>query len=157
MPNDGRPVHRTDADVISREDRIEQRNHLPPELPDQLTDEEVGDHPFPEHFRHLNLLPEVLKEDYELVVVRDQEYNASWKARGGVGAFMMLARKWDRLEPMVARYHYDIFAMLEAHPDRIDDVRDLRRYLALVEAEWRCMHPEVDWANQLLPAAKTVS
>jgi hypothetical protein len=50
---------------------------------------------------------------------------------------MMLARKWDRLEPLAKKYGYDIFKMLEEHPDRIDDVRDLRRYLALVECEWR--------------------
>lgn len=87
-------------------------------------------------FLHLNFLDVVLDTDHDYIIKRDQEYNASWLARGGVGAFMMLARKWDRMEPMVAKYGYDIFAMLEAHPDRIDDVEDLCRYLTLVRSEW---------------------
>ena len=29
---------------------------------------------------------------------KDDFYGSSWKKRGGIGAFMMLARKWDRLE-----------------------------------------------------------
>lgn len=86
-------------------------------------------------FEHLNFLPEVLTRDIEFILEKDVEYNASWNQRGGVGAFMMLARKWDRLEPKVKKYKYDVFDMLKAHPDRIDDIRDLRRYLALVESE----------------------
>lgn len=91
-------------------------------------------------------------------------YGDSWKRRGGVGAFMMLARKWDRLEnalrPMnegagsgtafLARPKdggcvvtngcapYDIFRAAEIDTRAeglIDDIRDLRRYLMLVEAE----------------------
>ena len=31
----------------------------------------------------------------------ERSYGDSWKKRGGVGAFMMLARKWDRLENQV--------------------------------------------------------
>ena len=90
-------------------------------------------------FQHLNFIAELLSEDFTFITRKDVEYNASWKARGGVGAFMMLARKWDRLEPMAKQYGYDIFAMLEAHPDRIDDVEDLCRYLMLVRAEWTRM------------------
>lgn len=88
-------------------------------------------------FEHLNFVPSVLTVDLAFILEKDQEYNASWLSRGGVGAFMMLARKWDRLEPMVKRYGYDVFAMLNAHPDRIDDIQDLRRYLTLVDAEWQ--------------------
>jgi hypothetical protein len=86
-------------------------------------------------FEHLNFLEDVLARDAEFILRKDVEYNSSWKYRGGVGAFMMLARKWDRMEPLAKTFGYDIFAMLKAHPDRIDDVRDLRRYLALVESE----------------------
>ena len=39
----------------------------------------------------------------------EQSYGDSWKQRGGVGAFMMLARKWDRIEKQVEGYRYDIF------------------------------------------------
>lgn len=65
-------------------------------------------------------------------------YGTSWKNRGGVGAFMMLARKWDRLENAVKKSGYDIFKAVEGDKRAegiMDDIRDLRRYLLLVEAE----------------------
>ena len=68
----------------------------------------------------------------------EQSYGDSWKQRGGVGAFMMLARKWDRLEKQVNECNFDVFkAISEDRRDEgvIDDIRDLRRYLFLVEAE----------------------
>jgi len=76
--------------------------------------------------------------DVKQVKIKEREYNCSWKLRGGIGAFMMLARKWDRLENAVKTVNYDIFKAVEV--DRreegvIDDIRDLRRYLLLVEAE----------------------
>lgn len=95
----------------------------------------TSDGKFKAPFEHLNLLGNVLMLDYDFIIKKDQEYNASWLTRGGVGAFMMLARKWDRLEPMVAKHGYDIFTMLDEHPDRIDDVEDLCRYLVLVRCE----------------------
>ena len=68
----------------------------------------------------------------------EQSYGDSWKQRGGVGAFMMPARKWDRLEKQVTEQGYDIFQAI-AYDGReegiLDDIRDLRRYLFLVEAE----------------------
>lgn len=91
----------------------------------------------------------------------EKSYGDSWKKRGGVGAFMMLARKWDRLENAMTKEHhgaavgtfsksklksvdrrllshYDIFARTlndQRKEGLIDDIRDLRRYLLLVEAE----------------------
>jgi len=68
----------------------------------------------------------------------EQSYGDSWKQRGGVGAFMMLARKWDRLEKQVNEHHYDVFAAISKDTREegiLDDIRDLRRYLFLVEAE----------------------
>jgi len=79
-------------------------------------------------------------KDVEGLHQAEQSYGDSWKQRGGVGAFMMLARKWDRLEKQVNEYNYDVF---EAAKDDmreegiLDDIRDLRRYLFLVEAEVR--------------------
>jgi hypothetical protein len=70
----------------------------------------------------------------------EQSYGDSWKKRGGVGAFMMLARKWDRLENQVTKVNYDIFQAIQqdTRPEGIlDDIQDLRRYLLLVEAEVR--------------------
>lgn len=95
-------------------------------------------------------LQQVADADVKGLLKAQESYGDSWKKRGGVGAFMMLARKWDRLENCVrgalVNPHtgiptispYDIFAHIEA--DRraeglIDDIRDLRRYLMLVEAE----------------------
>jgi len=79
-------------------------------------------------------------QDVEGLHSSEQSYGDSWKQRGGVGAFMMLARKWDRLEKQVNEYNYDVF--LAAKDDMreegiLDDIRDLRRYLFLVEAEVR--------------------
>jgi len=51
---------------------------------------------------------------------------------------MMLARKWDRLELQAGAYRYDIFQAAEKDERAegvSDDIRDLRRYLMLVEAE----------------------
>jgi hypothetical protein len=68
----------------------------------------------------------------------EESYGDSWKQRGGVGAFMMLARKWDRLEKQVNEHNYDVFAAItydSREEGILDDIRDLRRYLFLVEAE----------------------
>jgi len=71
-------------------------------------------------------------------LVRAQEsYGDSWRSRGGVGAFMMLARKWDRIENQVSSDNYDIFKTISNDPSKdgiLDDIRDLRRYLLLVES-----------------------
>ena len=109
----------------------------------------------PENEDYLDHLDNIAEEDAEGLRRAQESYGNSWKSRGGVGAFMMLARKWDRLENRIKRmlagtgqpthgdsvaYPYDIFAHIAAD-DRsegvIDDVRDLRRYLMLVEAEMR--------------------
>ena len=99
---------------------------------------------------HTDHLSEVAEADVRAVLEAEKQYGSSWKRRGGVGAFMMLARKWDRLEgalrPDDVREGcaagpcapWDIFGALEA--DRreegiLDDIRDLRRYLMLVESE----------------------
>ena len=75
----------------------------------------------------------------------EESYGDSWKQRGGVGAFMMLARKWDRLEKQVNEHNYDVFASAlsdERDEGIIDDIRDLRRYLFLVESEIRLQKNE---------------
>tara|TARA_R100001377_G_scaffold64949_1_gene40404 strand:+ start:1817 stop:2110 length:294 start_codon:yes stop_codon:yes gene_type:complete len=66
-----------------------------------------------------------------------ESYGDSWRMRGGVGAFMMLARKWDRIENQAKDNDYDVFKTIEMDPSTngiLDDIRDLRRYLLLVEA-----------------------
>ncbi len=93
----------------------------------------------------LNHLEAILASDSAGLHEAQKQYGNSWKKRGGVGAFMMLARKWDRLESRLCEKplhdtgdRYDIFAhaMVDCRPEGlIDDIRDLRRYLLLVEAE----------------------
>ena len=103
-------------------------------------------------FAYHQHLADIAMADVDLVIAKDRSYGASWKKRGGTGAFMMLARKWDRLEELVG-IGYDIFngianwqnwQKLDAGSSLIkqgDDgtvlaeIRDLRRYLLLVEAE----------------------
>lgn len=88
---------------------------------------------------HIDRIEPVAKQDVESLHKSEQEYGSSWKKRGGVGAFMMLARKWDRIEKaMEEKYGYDIFKAIQEDTrieGIIDDIRDLRRYLLLVEAE----------------------
>lgn len=108
----------------------------------------------------LDYLKDVADEDVAGLVKAEQSYGDSWKRRGGVGAYMMLVRKADRLDkalnPMaepgdlreapISRNTgrpvpaWDIFAAAEADTRAegiIDDIRDLRRYLMLIEAELR--------------------
>jgi hypothetical protein len=83
---------------------------------------------------------EIAFYDAEALAHSQKSYGDSWKKRGGIGAFMMLARKWDRLENQTEKFNYDIFEAIESdpHPEGIlDDIGDLRRYLFLVEAEIR--------------------
>ena len=77
-------------------------------------------------------------EDVDELHKAEESYGDSWKQRGGIGAFMMLARKWDRLERQVEKTGYDVFEAIDGdnRPEGIiDDIRDLRRYLLLVDAE----------------------
>lgn len=107
---------------------------------------------------YLHHLHDIARGDVDGLKKAQESYGDSWKQRGGVGAFMMLARKWDRIERRMEQRplvevdggpvgvsdfpgdRWDIFAHVRAD-DRaegvIDDVRDLRRYLLLVEAECR--------------------
>ena len=88
------------------------------------------------------LLERIVKEDVDGLMDKNDSphgYKDSWKRRGGIGAFMMLARKWDRLENSAKHFGWDIFKALIAdrRPEGlIDDIRDLRRYLELVEHEF---------------------
>lgn len=78
----------------------------------------------------------------EVILDKNREYGGSWKSRGGVGAFMMFARKWDRLEnALTIRDEQkkvigfrDLFAVAEKDTRAegiVDDLEDLRNYLIL--------------------------
>ena len=88
------------------------------------------------HYR--DQLEGIAIQDVKALKKAELSYGDSWMKRGGVGAFMMLARKWDRLEKTARDHEWDIFLAIEKdlRPEGIiDDIRDLRRYLMLVEAQ----------------------
>jgi hypothetical protein len=92
-------------------------------------------------FDHLR---DICLSDADNLEKKAEEYGDSWRQRGGVGAFMMLARKWDRIENTVKEYNWDIFEALAKDPNGIagvfDDIGDLRRYLLLVEEACTSKH-----------------
>jgi len=86
----------------------------------------------------INEVMELCSADAQALSQAEKSYGDSWKKRGGVGAMMMLARKWDRIENQVKVQNYDVFTAIAqdlSEDGIIDDIRDLRRYLLLVEAE----------------------
>lgn len=95
------------------------------------------------NMEHLRYLDTVAQEDLTRLRRKEATYQGSWKRRGGIGAFMMLARKWDRLEQMAKQNGYDIFkAIIHDEDPGVDgtilaEIQDLRCYLLLVEAEYK--------------------
>lgn len=94
------------------------------------------------------LIQRLANRDVETLKKKGQTYGSSWSKRGGVGSFMMLARKWDRIENIVEKNHnYNIFsAGIINDGEILDDIRDLRAYLLLVEAHitGRSVTPKVE-------------
>jgi hypothetical protein len=80
---------------------------------------------------------DIATADAAVVVEKDKQYGASWCKRGGVGAYMVMIRKVDRMEEACQKRGYNIFEAV-ARDNRseglIDDIRDLRQYLLLIEA-----------------------
>jgi hypothetical protein len=95
------------------------------------------------NMKHMEYLKQVALDDVTILEIKEGTYRGSWKKRGGVGAFMMLARKWDRLENMVEVFSYNVFTAINeddtpgADGTTLAEIQDLRRYLLLVEAEYR--------------------
>jgi hypothetical protein len=93
--------------------------------------------------QYLNYLSDVVMGDVATLRHKERSYSDSWKRRGGVGAFMMAARKWDRIENLLSRPgpgQWDIFEGVRRQPGGEDgtvlaEIRDLRCYLTLVESE----------------------
>ena len=78
----------------------------------------------------------IAQKDLEALSRAQSSYGDSWRRRGGVGAFMMLARKFDRIEHQSEKHGWNIFDAGEVYKGEaglLDDIRDLRRYLLLVE------------------------
>lgn len=111
---------------------------------------------------HMNYLEAIAAEDVQRVREKEASYKGSWKKRGGIGAFMMLARKWDRIEIAVQSLGitcairpenrieaspYDIFTHIqidEREEGLLSDIQDLRCYLMLIEAEMRARRERTD-------------
>jgi hypothetical protein len=86
---------------------------------------------------NFNIIRKLANLDVSKLEQAERSYGDSWRKRGGIGAFMMLARKWDRIENQVTKDGYDIFESIYNDPSDtgiLDDIRDLRRYLLLVES-----------------------
>jgi len=101
-----------------------------------------------------DLISRLANDDVAVLKEKGKSYGNSWRKRGGVGAFMMLARKWDRIEKQCEEKGYDIFDVLSGAAGRMDesfadDIADLRRYLLLVEGHVRT---EVGRSGRLRPA-----
>ena len=78
----------------------------------------------------------IAQKDLEALSRAQSSYGDSWRRRGGIGAFMMLARKFDRIEHQSEKPGWNIFEAGEVYKGEaglLDDIRDLRRYLLLVE------------------------
>lgn len=105
---------------------------------------------------------EIAEQDAEVLEDKDRQYGSSWRRRGGVGAFMMAARKWDRIETAIMPHPedptrangstvgrpvapWDIFGAVAADQRDegiLDDIRDLRRYLLLIEEATTAPSPD---------------
>jgi hypothetical protein len=94
-----------------------------------------------EKLKYHQHLDAIVQADVEYVRRKDAQYDASWKKRAGVGAFFTIVRPWDRFESISRSASYDVFKKIREEgmegPDGslIACVRDLRRYLLLIEAE----------------------
>ena len=81
-------------------------------------------------------MKDIAQSDLLQLIESEKSYGDSWKQRGGTGAFMMLARKFDRIEKQSKSVNWDIFeaaTVYNGEEGMLDDIGDLRRYLLLVE------------------------
>jgi hypothetical protein len=97
--------------------------------------------------KYIEHLDAIAQYDVAELKRKDAEYGGSWKKRGGIGAFLNLVRKWDRLDEQVSRFRedsgktagemniFDHIACDTRQESVLDTLRDLRRYAMLIEAE----------------------
>lgn len=82
------------------------------------------------------MIEEIVREDVQGLQDGYKKYGNSWRRYAGVSAFFNIFRKVDRIEKACIENGYDIFLAAKAFPGDtglLDDVRDCRRYLLLVE------------------------
>ena len=97
----------------------------------------------------LDFIKIVAEEDERHLREKNKTYGDSYKKSGGRSLWFMLKRKMDRLVNMLerepsdlksAKSQHDIFEQIKQNPSGADstvlaEIRDLRRYLILCEAE----------------------
>lgn len=104
-------------------------------------------------------LVEQLEKAVEVILRKNAEYGGSWVKRGGVGAFMMFARKWDRLEHALEiknsegrvigyRDFFELALTDRRQEGIIDDLEDLRNYLILSLDEIRVRQAAYDQSKE---------
>lgn len=86
---------------------------------------------------------QLFSQDSMRCAMGERKYRSSWRKRGGTGAYENIARKMDRIEAAAERNGNDIFkaiiynpasdGKIEGKDGLLDDIRDLRIYLGLVE------------------------
>ena len=87
--------------------------------------------------RQLHRLHFITEELVKYVNDKDIQYGSSWRKRGGAGSFMVMARKWDRIEQACEKEpaKYDIFNVFKEEDRRetiLDDCLDLVGYLLIL-------------------------
>ena len=86
---------------------------------------------------HFKYLETIAQEDVAELIKKDKSYGCSWKKRGGAGAYISMIRKFDRMDNTAEKFGYDIIRAVKDDPSAegiLDDIRDARRYLMLIEA-----------------------
>lgn len=94
----------------------------------------------PDELAYLRNIKDIFDHDLQIILDKDiRQYRGSWKKRGGVGAYFTFVRKIDSLVAQCDAGGYNIFKLCidngSGDGGTLEQVRDLRRYLALVEAE----------------------
>lgn len=78
-------------------------------------------------------IADIATDIVRLLEEKGKFYGDSWRKRGGPGAFMVMARKWDRIENICKEQKYDILEVLAQDSGGIeDDIKDLIGYLLLI-------------------------
>lgn len=70
------------------------------------------------------LVSNITQEIVEVLKQKGEHYGDSWKSRGGSGAFMNIARKWDRLENQCSKLDYNIFKAILQDKNGDEGVKD---------------------------------
>jgi hypothetical protein len=110
---------------------------------------------------HMQYLSQISGYDISHIDHKEKTYQGSWKKRGGIGAAMMMLRKIDRIEVMLKEVNYDVFKACSGSKSGDDgtmlaEIRDLRRYLLLIESEVWNLKAQKPLQADLLVADKVV-